>query len=95
MIKILHIAICLGFITMGGSCATDAPVVDETVDVDIPAVETDSTGSLVSLPDEPAQVVGPQCGAVVCPAGTRCCNPTCGACVPPGVECTQEVCSRD
>jgi hypothetical protein len=37
-------------------------------------------------------VVGQQCGAVVCGKGTHCCNASCGKCVPPGVECTQQTC---
>ena len=36
--------------------------------------------------------VGEQCGAVVCRPGLHCCNPSCGTCVPRGVECTQQAC---
>lgn len=32
------------------------------------------------------------CGDVVCPAGTECCNASCGICVEPGGVCTQQVC---
>ncbi|MBK7861149.1 MAG: hypothetical protein IPJ65_21565 [Archangiaceae bacterium] len=33
------------------------------------------------------------CGAVMCPAGTECCNESCGTCVPPGGACDQLFCS--
>jgi hypothetical protein len=36
----------------------------------------------------------PLCGNVVCPVGTRCCNPLCSACTPPGVECTLGDCGH-
>ena len=36
----------------------------------------------------------PLCGNVVCPFGTRCCNPLCSACTPPGVECTLGDCGH-
>jgi hypothetical protein len=32
------------------------------------------------------------CGSTTCPAGTECCNPSCGICVNPGEACTQQVC---
>lgn len=35
-----------------------------------------------------------QCGLVTCPAGTRCCNPLCSACTPPGVYCTMGDCGH-
>ena len=38
---------------------------------------------------------GETCGDAICAAGTQCCNPSCGACVLPGSECTQEVCTPD
>lgn len=37
---------------------------------------------------------GGQCGLVICPVGTRCCNPLCSACTPPGVECTLGDCGH-
>lgn len=50
---------------------------------------------------EPQPLVGPigpveppLCGNVVCPFGTRCCNPLCSACTPPGVECTLGDCGH-
>lgn len=49
---------------------------------------------------EPQPLAGPfspvpqQCGLVTCPAGTRCCNPLCSACTPPGVECTLGDCGH-
>jgi hypothetical protein len=30
-----------------------------------------------------------RCGEIVCPQGTRCCNPLANLCVPPGFLCTQ------
>ena len=38
---------------------------------------------------EPSAVT---CGSTTCPAGTECCNPSCGICVNPGEACTQETC---
>lgn len=35
-------------------------------------------------------VVGQQCGANVCGAGTFCCDSSCGTCLPLGMQCTQE-----
>ncbi|OLN86646.1 hypothetical protein CCHL11_03737 [Colletotrichum chlorophyti] len=32
------------------------------------------------------------CGSVICPAGTSCCNPTCGVCAAEGQACLQWVC---
>lgn len=49
---------------------------------------------------EPQPLAGPftpvpqQCGLVTCPVGTRCCNPLCSACTPPGVECTLGDCGH-
>ncbi len=50
---------------------------------------------------EPQPLAGPigpiepqLCGNVVCPFGTRCCNPLCSACTPPGVECTLGDCGH-
>ena len=49
---------------------------------------------------DPRPAAGPftpvpqQCGLVTCPAGTRCCNPLCSACTPPGVECTLGDCGH-
>lgn len=49
---------------------------------------------------EPLMLGGPivpapqQCGLVTCPVGTRCCNPLCSACTPPGVECTLGDCGH-
>jgi hypothetical protein len=52
-------------------------------------------------PAEPLALGGPigpippqQCGLVTCPVGTRCCNPLCSACTPPGVECTLGDCGH-
>lgn len=43
----------------------------------------------------PIGPIEPQmCGLVVCPVGTRCCNPLCSACTPPGVECTLGDCGH-
>ncbi|HEY0480333.1 MAG TPA: hypothetical protein VGD37_22595 [Kofleriaceae bacterium] len=33
------------------------------------------------------------CGGRICPAGTSCCNPSCGICTPKGVNCTQQSCN--
>lgn len=35
---------------------------------------------------------GEQCGPVVCPDGTSCCNASCGICVKPGMACHQMAC---
>lgn len=32
------------------------------------------------------------CGGNICPAGTFCCNASCGTCAPIGGACTQQVC---
>jgi hypothetical protein len=32
------------------------------------------------------------CGDVTCPAGTYCCNASCGMCAPPGFACIQIAC---
>lgn len=38
-------------------------------------------------------VIGPQpCGKNVCTGNTHCCNASCGTCVGPGGECTQQIC---
>ncbi len=42
----------------------------------------------------PFTPVPQQCGLVTCPVGTRCCNPLCSACTPPGVECTLGDCGH-
>ena len=45
--------------------------------------------------DQGLIVVGQQCGARICPVNTHCCNASCGSCVPPGVECTQQACKAE
>ena len=35
---------------------------------------------------------GEACGGVTCPAGTSCCNASCGICTPPGMACIQIAC---
>lgn len=37
--------------------------------------------------------VGEACGGSICKPGLTCCNPSCGTCVPKGVECTQQTCN--
>ena len=48
--------------------------------------------------DSPSRVVesagaGENCGGVVCPKFTYCCNASCSRCVPYGMSCTQESCN--
>ncbi len=48
----------------------------------------------VAQGSEPAclPAVGETCGSVSCPIGTKCCNRSCGICVPPGGACIQMMC---
>jgi hypothetical protein len=63
-----------------------------------PAPVADTNAGNAANPDQVDSniVIGPigpqQCGSVTCPSGTHCCNASCGTCVPPGWECTQQVC---
>ena len=45
-----------------------------------------------ALPRPIVQGLGQPCGNVFCGAKEYCCNPTCDACLPFGMSCTQEVC---
>jgi hypothetical protein len=72
---------------IGGGCTQQACLVDEDSDIA-------SSDDLLSTPAADSEVfIGPQqCGKVTCTGGTRCCNASCGTCVLPGHECTQQVC---
>lgn len=77
------------------SCSICAPIgggcTQQFCDV-APDPDGDPAGQLVSTP-EANLVIGPQqCGNVTCTGGTHCCNASCGTCVPPGGECTQQIC---
>jgi hypothetical protein len=43
--------------------------------------------------DEADELSATTCGGTVCGKGTFCCNPSCGTCVPKGMECTQQSCN--
>ena len=59
----------------------------------VPGAGAETTPEAQPLFD-PIPIPAPQCGLVTCPAGTRCCNPLCSACTPPGVECTLGDCGH-
>lgn len=75
---------------IGGGCTQQACLVADEQD-------TTAADELVSTPAADTNIVigpiGPQqCGKVTCTGGTHCCNASCGTCVPPGGECTQQIC---
>jgi hypothetical protein len=75
---------------IGGGCTQQACLTAEDSAGDEPAAE-----EVVSTPaPESEQLIGfPQpCGKVTCTGGTHCCNASCGVCVGPGGECTQQIC---
>lgn len=73
--------------------------VGQAVPADGVASPVEPVAGIATTP-EPQPLAGPigpapqQCGNVVCPFGTRCCNPLCSACTPPGVECTLGDCGH-
>lgn len=61
---------------------------------DVPEVAVGTPESQRLFDPVPVPPPGGQCGLVVCPVGTRCCNPLCSACTPPGVSCTLGDCGH-
>lgn len=86
MKSLLWAALTSLLLALAFSCVTaDEPAVD-TLD---PSVDQE-TGDEAEL-----DVVGEQCGSVVCTGKTHCCNASCGRCAPIGVECPQVACVLD
>lgn len=85
---------------LGGPVCSDTATVSGDLQAPAPAAEPvpglELQGSAEALPL--AGPIGPippqQCGLVICPIGTTCCNPLCSACTPPGVECTLGDCGH-
>jgi hypothetical protein len=63
--------------------------------IQCPACPPPASAEPGDLPE--ALAIGPAsaefCGGRICPAGTSCCNPSCGICTPKGVNCTQQSCN--
>ena len=86
-------------VTQAAADETQAHV-EENVDLtqvsdDKAEAEVCSAGAAI---ESPARVVesagaGENCGGVVCPKFTYCCNASCSRCVPYGMSCTQESCN--
>ena len=76
---------------IGGGCTQQVCLTDEDAQAAAPGEDQVSTPSI----EDEAQVFPPfpqQCGKNICTGGTHCCNSSCGTCVPPGGECTQQIC---
>lgn len=78
---------------IGGGCTQQACLTADDGDDDNAAAAADAD-ELVSTPQvDDDIVIGPrQCGKATCTGNTHCCNASCGTCVGPGGECTQQIC---
>lgn len=105
----LALAVVAGFAVAADAADLGAPpcggAAFQSVDLAEPAgIAGLGAGDLLTVDlegvSEPQPLAGPftpvpqQCGLVTCPIGTRCCNPLCSACTPPGVECTLGDCGH-
>lgn len=74
---------------IGGGCTQQACLSDE----DAEAVASEASEAAAAAPESDLVIVPQQCGKVTCTGNTHCCNASCGTCVPPGGECTQQICT--
>ncbi len=94
-------ALCLlALPAAAGEAPPPEPAVDlQPVEVlDLDGLQTEDEGecetpAAAAGTPEPVFLAGEQCGGVICPKGTYCCNPTCNACVLFGMSCTQQSCN--
>lgn len=72
----------------------DAPQQTCAADAELDAVPSDDLSLDVQfLADPELEPGGEQCGGVICPVGTHCCNASCNWCVPPDMSCPQVSCN--
>jgi len=80
---------------LGGGCPDVACAAADPADSDDPTALV-SEPEPEAAPGIPAPIIGPigpqQCGANTCTGNTHCCNASCGTCVGPGGECTDQIC---
>lgn len=82
---------------IGGGCTDVVCETEETTAA--PAEEAaaasaeEPASALEPIPGGPIVIQPGACGANTCTGNTHCCNASCGTCVGPGGECTQQICS--
>jgi hypothetical protein len=81
---------------IGGGCTQQVCLRAEEPEAAAPDLEGEQASTPLADSNVVIGPIGPQpCGKNTCTGGTRCCNASCGTCVPPGFECTQQVCDAD